>query len=147
MIEVLYFLDNNALSKLSEAERASSVVLECCRIPSEIMWEARGYLREGELKALEYPMTVEVLEALREVMATVPAGDTKLVDLYHNRGNADPLLVACALAANREEAQYLLAPEWKIVSDDQAVRSKATEFDVAVLTTPEFQRIIVSDIV
>ena len=33
-------------------------------------------------------------------MATVPSGDTRLVDLYANRGNADPLVVAALDAAS-----------------------------------------------
>lgn len=50
---------------------------------------------------------------------------------------ADPLLVACAVDAQRENEQYLFAPVWVIVSNDNAVRAKAVEFGIRVLTSSE----------
>lgn len=35
-------------------------------------------------------------------MATISIDDTSLVDLYANLGNADPILVACALDGIRD---------------------------------------------
>lgn len=71
-------------------------------------------------------------------MATVPKDDTALVNLYANKGGADPLLVACALDGMQETADQLFGPNWIIVSNDKAVRAKASEFGVESFTREEF---------
>lgn len=109
---------------------------------SEVLHEARGFPDADHLRAVEYRTTGQILTILKEVMATVPSDDTTLVDLYANRGNADPLLVACALDAKREEEQGLFGHTWAIVSNDKAVRDKAAEFDIEVLTSDEFAAVL-----
>lgn len=134
MSDVMYLLDNNVLSHLSPEQRASRFFRDQCRVPSEVIYEAGG-LAEAKLpKEVEYPTTVRVLGILREIMATVPAGDTTLVNLYTNKGNADPLLIACALDAIRNDEQFLVRPIWLIVSNDKAVRAKADEFNIETRT-------------
>lgn len=71
-------------------------------------------------------------------MAIVPDDDTHLVDLYANRGNADPFVVACALDGEQEDGQYLDPPERIVVTDDKAVGDKAAEFRIRVLANTEF---------
>ena len=122
-----YVVDNNALSRLTRAQRASSFFREHCHIPTEVLYEARGLPDIAALKANEYATTGRVLKTLIEVMATVPVGDTKLVDLYANRGNADPLVVACAIDGQRADNEFLFGPTWVVVSGDKAVRAKAVE--------------------
>lgn len=138
MSEVIYLLDNNVLSHLSPGQRASRFFRERCRVPSEVIYEAGGPAEAKLPKEVEYPTTVRLLGILREVMATVPAGDMTLVDLYANKGNADPLLIACALDAIREDAKLLFGPTWSIVSNDKAVRAKAGEFDIETRTREQF---------
>ena len=70
------------------------------------------------------------------------SSDTRLVDLYANHGNADPLVVACALDGKEEDSQYLDPKEWVVVTGDEAVRDKAEEFGLKVVTNEEFAAII-----
>lgn len=137
-----YLLDNNALGKISRRDRGSEFVRTFCRIPSEVLHEASGYPDIASLSELEYPTTVAVLSVLAEVMATVDVGDTSLIDLYHNRGNADPLLVACALDARRANSPFLFGEDWLIVSDDQAVQRKAAQFGVEFLSSASFLEVV-----
>lgn len=137
MNEEMYLIDNNVLSHLSPAQRTSEFFHTCCRIPSEVLHEADGYADDA-LKAVEYPTTASVLSFLKTVMATVPEDDTALVNLYANKGAADPLLVACALAGIQETADWLFGPAWIIVSNDKAVRTKATAFNIKSCTREEF---------
>ncbi|WP_143738242.1 hypothetical protein [Microbacterium esteraromaticum] len=130
------------LTKLSADERSSRFVATYCNIPADVFYEARGLPRIDELSPLVYPTSVGVLTALTEVMATVAVGDIKLVDLYHNRGNADPLLVACALDAQRSP-QSLFEQVWTIVSDDQAVRTKADEFGIEWISSTQFRALLI----
>lgn len=139
-----YVIDNNALLRLTPEQRASSFFREHCYIPSEVLYEARELSDIAVLKANEYPTTDRVLRILIEVMATVPAGDTKLVDLYANRGNADPLIVGCAIDGQRESSQLLWGPTWVVVSDDKAVQGKAIEFEIEVMTNDEFVTVLES---
>lgn len=142
MTEYRYLIDNNALSRLSNHQRASTFFRRQCRVPSEIVYEARGYTDPGELKDVEYPTTSNLLETLREVMSTIPLGDVELVDLYANKGAADPLVVACAIHATRKNAQLLFGPTWIIVSDDKAVRSKAAEFAIETQSSDDFVALV-----
>lgn len=137
MNEVMYLIDNNVLSHISPAQRTSVFFRTHCRIPSEVLYEADGYA-DAALKDVEYPTTANVLGFLRTVMATVSEDDTALVNLYANKGAADPLLVACALDGNQESEQFLFGPAWIIVSNDNAVRAKASEFGVESCTREEF---------
>lgn len=138
MNEEMYLIDNNALSHLSLAQRASEFFHTRCRIPSEVLHEAQGYPDSDALKAVEYPTTASVLRFLRTVMSTVAEDDTALVNLYANKGAADPILVACAMDAMQESASLLFGPTWAVVSNDKAVRAKAAELGVKSLTREEF---------
>jgi hypothetical protein len=133
-----YLLDNNVLSKISVSDRRGPFMKSHCRVPAEVLYEAQGYPDGDELSALLYPTTPAVLRALVEVMATVNPADTSLIDLYHNRGNADPILVACAIVARDENASLLFGEAWSVVSDDHAVQLKATDFNIGFLTSGEF---------
>lgn len=134
----VYVIDNNALSVVNREHRASDFFKQHCRIPSEVLHEAEGFPDIEELKHLEYSTTASVLALLTEVMASVPVGDTKLVDLYANLGNADPLVVASTLDGQRRDAATLFGPTWTVVSGDKAVQAKAREFGLAVKTNQEF---------
>jgi hypothetical protein len=65
-----------------------------------------------------------------------------LVDLYANRGNADPLVVACAIDGQRTDNEFLFGPIWVVVSGDKAVRAKAVEFGITVMTNEEFACVV-----
>ena len=142
MTDYRYLIDNNALTALSKSQRASRFFRKHCRIPDEVLHEARGFPDIGDLEALRYETTTDVLCFLITIMATVPVTDTALVDLYADRGNADPLIIACALEARSRDEDKLFGPVWVVVSDDAAVRSKASEFDIELRTSREFAAIL-----
>lgn len=134
----VYVIDNNALSSIRREYRDSTFFKAHCRIPSEVLHEADGFPDIEDLKNLEYQTTASLLTVLIEVMASVPMLETKLVDLYANLGNADPLVVACALDGQRADAAMLFSPTWTVVSGDKAVQAKAREFGLTVKTNEEF---------
>jgi hypothetical protein len=133
-----YLLDNNALVRLSLAQRSAPLVRTSCRIPSEILWEARGLPDHTDLHRLEYPMTPSVAAWLKTVMAAIPGDSVNVIDLYRNKGNGDPLLIAVALDARDEAEQTLLPEKWHIVTDDHGLAGLATVFDVPTLHTADF---------
>ncbi|XAS74087.1 hypothetical protein VUN82_09765 [Micrococcaceae bacterium Sec5.1] len=137
MNEEMYLIDNNVLSHLSPAQRASEFFRTQCRIPAEVLHEA-GHAHADAFRAVEYPTTASVLTFLQKVMATVPENDISLVNLYANKGAADPLLVACALDGIQQSETWLFGPTWIIVSNDKAVRAKGAEFGVESCTREEF---------
>lgn len=138
----MYLVDNNALAKLTMSQRASKFFRQRCRLPSEVIYEARGFPDFRDLETLEYHTTARVLKALTLVLATVSAGDTKLVNLYANQGNADPLLIACAIDGQWANEEALFGPLWVIVSDDKAVRNKSLEFGIGVRSSTEFSSLL-----
>lgn len=139
---VRFLVDNNVLSRLTRAQRASRFFRDNCLVCTEVLHEASGFPDIAELRRLEYPVSAGVLARVRDVMATVPPGDFKLVDLYRNLGNADPILIASALEAKDTAAASLFAVDWRIVTDDAAVVAKAREFEVATLGYDEFVRLL-----
>lgn len=143
MNEHEYLVDNNVLAALSREQRASAFFRTHCHVPDEVLHEARGFPDIAVLKVRRYETTEGVLRQLITIMETIPVGNTDLVDLYANRGNADPLIVACALDATRQNEDMLFGPTWVVVSDDKAVRSKATEFEIELRTGAEFAAILV----
>ncbi len=138
MNEELYLLDNNVLSHLSRLQRASEFFFTRCHVPTEVLHEAEIYPDVAAFKQIEYPTTARVLELLAQVMTTVPDSDTSLVNLYTNKGAADPMLVACALHAMEDALEHLWGPTWVIVSNDKAVLAKAAEFGVESCTREAF---------
>jgi hypothetical protein len=138
MNEELYLLDNNVLSHLTQAQRASAFFHERCYLPSEIIHEAEGYPDAVSFRDVEYPTTANVLKHLGTVMATIQVDDTTLVNLYANKGAADPILIACALDGMEEAAVHLWGPTWVVVSNDKAVRAKAAELRVESRAREEF---------
>lgn len=143
-MEPHYLLDNNVLGRLSENQRQSEFVHNYCWIPEEVLHEARWLPDITRLATRAYPTTISVLDMLRVVMEHVPVDDVKLIDLYHNRGNADPLLVACALDAIREQSQFLLGRPWVIVTEDRAVREIAGRLGIDVISHADLLALIES---
>lgn len=137
-----YVLDTNALSQLRRHRRASEFFRGHAIIPAEVLHEAQGFPDVDVLRANLYPTTSGVLDWLVKIMATVPDEDTKIVDLYANHGGADPLVVACALDGKTRDSQFLGAPEWIVVTGDAAVRAKAEQFGLRVLSSAEFGAVI-----
>lgn len=137
-----YLLDNNVLARLTAEERATPFIRENCRVPSEVLHEARFLQDAAALAVLEYRTTARVLRQLQRVMERVPVDDVRLVNLYSGKGNADPLLVACALDVVQEENEGLFGDEWAIVSNDDAVLAMARLFGITVLTSGEFDLLL-----
>lgn len=138
MNEEVYLIDNNVLSHMSQLQRSGRFFRERCRLPAEVLHEASGYPDAMVLKQVEYPTSARLLRILSTIMATMLEADTTLVNLYANKGAADPFLIACALHATEEAAALLRKPTWVVVSNDKAVGAKAAEFSVTTYTREEF---------
>ncbi len=138
MTPTRYLIDNNVLSKLTPKQRASELFRISCRLTSDVLFEARGYVEE-ELAELEYQVTQEVLAFLLVVMASLEPGKTDLVDLWANKGTADPVLIASLLAIRASESETLFHDIWMLVTDDQTLASTARDFEIPVLSSRDFQ--------
>lgn len=141
-ISTTYLVDTNTLTQLKKQRRASKFFKQNARIPADVLVEAEQFPDIASLRELEYEITPGVLRELITVMASVDSHDTKLVDLYANRGGADPVVIASALNAIAQESQYLNPQEWVVVTGDNAVRSKATALDLLVISNKDFAALI-----
>lgn len=118
--------------------------LHACRTKEaalDLMIEASGFPDVAALRDCMHPTTPRVLYWVTEIMATVSEQDTRLIDLYANRGNADPLVVACALERREHDDQLLMGLDWVVVTADEAVREKAEEFGLTV-SNSEFSALV-----
>ncbi len=145
MSDYRYLVDSNALSKLTSQQRSSDFFRHRCRIAAEVLYEARYFNDIERLKELEYRTTGRVLAVLAEVLTTIQPSDHSLIDLYRNKGNADPLIVACAIDAQREVQTGLFGETWAIVTNDKAVIVKAQEFGIPTFSSTQFLDALAND--
>lgn len=138
----MYVVDTNTLSQIGRRRRTSDFFKDNVVLPEEVLSEARNFPDIETLRENLHSTTAHVLEWLVRVMYTLPVDEKRLVDLYRNKGGADPLLVACALDGQSKDSVYLDPPEWVVVTADNAVRRKAEEFGLRSLTNAEFAAVI-----
>lgn len=141
MSEIKYLVDNNALLYLGAKRTGSAYFKDQCVVPEEVAHEA-GPQRAERLAPLVVPMSARILNEVVAVMKTVPTGDKSLIDLYGNKGAADPVLVATATVLNNPERPTLFDDSWVIVTNDRAVRDKAKEFGIDTRTAQDLARLI-----
>lgn len=142
MIEQKYLVDNNALNYIGAKRRGSEFFRKHCRVTEDVQYEARFTVRGSALAGLTVSTTPRVLQHVTKIMATVSVGDIALLELYGNKGAADPLLVATALAMNEAESDSLPADEWIVVTADGALTAKAKEFGIATAAPQELAVLI-----
>jgi hypothetical protein len=130
--ETKYLVDNNALVALKGDRIRSEFFRTYCRVTADVLWEANENPERRALTRSADEFTPEFLEQVRAVMKTVEAGDTGLVDLYKNKGAADPGLVASVLDAIAADEGKLFCDTWVFVTNDHAVAEKAAEFSIAI---------------
>ena len=140
--DVMFVVDTNVLTQLGSSRRASAFFRKNARIPAEVLHESRGFPDIDELWKNVYLTTATVLNHLARVLETIDTADTELIDLYANEGNADPFVVACALDGRDQDESLLFSPEWLVVTGDRALRDKAKEFGLKVLSKEEFASMI-----
>ena len=87
-------------------------------------------------------VTPAILGQVRLIMKTVVPGDTRLLDLYGNKGAADPVMVATAVVLQAEESETLVGDTLVIVTRDDAVTDKAKEFGIETATPDELAALI-----
>ena len=138
MTEIYYLLDNNALVSMTPAQRSLALSHPRCRIPSEVVYEARQSPDHSAIADLAYPPNPSILRALAEVMAALAPGSHDVVDLYKNQGNADPIVITTALHATRDSQTTLVEERWEIVTEDGPVEELAKAFGVPTLGLADF---------
>lgn len=145
MNEKKYLVDNNALGFIGPRRRSSAFFREHCRVTEDVAWEARYTVKPAVLRGLQVATTPIILNRVPGIMRTVPVGDIRLLNLYSNKGAADPLIVATALALQEKESESLLGDEWIVVTNDGALTAKAKEFGVATAAAEDLAELIDRD--
>lgn len=137
MNDTKFLVDNNALVALKRDRIRSAFFRTYCRVTIDVLREASEHPDRAALAQDAYELTPAVLEQVRAVMKTVEVGDTGLVDLYKNKGAADPGLIASAIDAIAADEGKLFCDTWVIVTNDRAVEAKAAKFRVATIKPEE----------
>jgi hypothetical protein len=133
MNRTIYLVDNNALIALTRRRVKTQFFAEHCRITADVLHEASEHSERRRLAALTEATTSEILEQVGVVMADVAVGDTALIDLYANKGAADPGLIATVLANAAAEEGHLFPDHWVIVTLDRAVQDAAERHGVTTM--------------
>ncbi|TQJ51834.1 hypothetical protein [Phycicoccus sp. SLBN-51] len=142
MNRTIYLVDNNALIALTRRRVKTEFFAEHCRITADVLHEASEHSERRRLAALAEATTSAILEQVRVVMADVAVGDTALVDLYANKGAADPGLVATVLVSAAAQEGYLFPDHWVIVTLDRAVQDAAKRHGVTTMLPSELADLI-----
>lgn len=139
MNETYYLIDNNALLEIGRTRRETTFFSKHCRVTDDVAREAGP-----RAKSLPPPlkMTPRSLLHLVNIMSTLAPGDKDLVDLFRNKGAADPGLVATALSFRDEDEASLLPDTWVIVSRDKAVLRLAQHYELPCMKPDTLSDII-----
>ena len=142
MNQTVYLVDTNALVALRRERISSVFFLTYCRVTDDVLREAREHPDAALFTRNRYELTPTVLEQIRSVMKTIEIGDTSLVDLYANKGAADPGLIASARDAIAVDEGRLFADTWVIVTNDRAVEATAAEHCIPTLRPADLAALI-----
>lgn len=141
-----FMVDNNTLTHLGISGCSSNFFRQHVRIPELVLREATGRPDYHELRALEYPTTHSVIELVVSIMNSLPVDQFKLVDLYSNKGAADPFILACTIDAILCTTRTLFPDHWTLVTDDHAVRQVAAQHQVETMSNRDFCDIIADNV-
>src|SRR6478735_5102693 len=133
MNQTLYLVDNNALIALRRRRVQTAFFQAYCRVTADVLWEAKEHPDRSLLEPNSVEVTPVVLEEIRAVMGQIEAGDTSLVDLYANKGTADPGIIGTVRALRAEQEGLLFADTWVIVTNDRAVEAAATDHGIPTM--------------
>jgi predicted nucleic acid-binding protein len=142
MSQNYYLVDNNALIALTRRRLQTPFFAEHCRVTADVLQEASEHPDRRLLETLVEQTTAGVLQRVREVMTSIDVGDTRLVDLYANKGAADPGQIAAALVHVTSQVEYLLPDVWTVVSLDQAVLDTADRHHIATMRPAQLAELI-----
>ncbi|MGJ5589787.1 hypothetical protein ACSBQY_00975 [Micrococcus lylae] len=136
-MSAIYLLDNNVISRMTPIQRSSQFVRERCFITEDVAHEGRGYAEDlASIRVIR--RSAGMLAHLARIMRLIAPSDTSLVDLYANKGAADPVLIATALEGMEAERDRLFQHKIRVVTEDRAVRRLSTDVGVDVLSLEEF---------
>lgn len=141
-MERKYLLDTNVVLQLGAKSLSESrFFVQHCQLIDDVIDELD---LELDWDAVRYPTTARLLQVLISVMATIPVGDISLIDLYRNKGRADPVIIAAALDAIEEDRGSLMGEvrEWVVVSEDQAVRRTCADFGIPTVGLEEMRELL-----
>jgi hypothetical protein len=142
MSQNYYLVDNNALIALTRRRVQTAFFAKRCRVTADVLHEAFEHPDRRLLETVVDQTTAGVLQRVREVMSSIDVGDTRLVDLYANKGTADPGQIATALVHVSSQAEYLLPDVWTIVSLDEALLDTAVRHQVATMRPAQLAELI-----
>ena len=125
-----YLVHNNALIALKRDFVAGTFFRARCQVTTDVRRDANEHPNYGQLKAGAYPLTPAILKNILTVMSNVEIGDTSLVDLYGNKGTADPGLIASALDVIAAGEDALFSDVWVVVTNDSGVEQAAIRHGV-----------------
>ncbi len=125
MNETKYLVDNNALIALGVGRVRSSFFRDYCHVTPDVYFEAIEHPEARLLSELSTDFDPNTFEHIRQVMRAVPPGDTRLVDLYKNKGAADPGLIAWVQQMGVADEGSLFPDQWILVTNDVAVSELA----------------------
>ena len=141
-LQTRYIVDTNVLDKIDVHERATQFFKTSCSLPDAVLDEASGFPDIEDLRQLRYRTTASLLQILMEVMATIEVEDKRVVNLWKNKGAADPVLTAVVLHAREQQRDCILKYKWVIVTDDRGVRDLARKHEIEVLSGDHFREIL-----
>ena len=141
MMDHTYLVDSNALVSIGTRRWQTAFFQSRCLITEDVAYEVLHRARYLPADVI-VPMTPAILGQIPEMMRTITAGDTRLLDLYGNKGAADPVLVATAVVLQAEQSQYLDGDTVVVVTRDSAVSEKAVEFGIKTALPDELAALI-----
>jgi len=139
MNDVRYLLDTVSINRLPLDLLNSVFVQSNCNVPLDVCYEVGNLRKQQAVQKIIEKMSADLLHIVQSLLHEIGTNN-KVLDIYHNEGNGDVILVATALMKKEQESLTLFKNNWIIVSDDKDLQELAKQKGVKAMSTEAFKQ-------
>lgn len=138
-----YLIDTTPAVSIPIAMMKTRFFRDQCFFSEEIIHEIGNNKQKNHiLPSNIIPVDAKVLSFLSTTVLTGLSNDTKLVDLYTNKGNGDVILIATILSERFKEVGQMFKTDWIIVTSDKGVVRAGLKYDIKCMSKDNFLEIL-----
>lgn len=137
-IDTRYMIDTTPAVKIPKNAFGTDFFNSFCFFSDEILYELKDNPNYRLFREHALPATASVLlHAQNSILPALPK-NSKLVDLYTNKGNGDIMLLSTILDEQNKELGKLFQSKWIVVTEDNGVIDRAKIYSIDSMNTNEF---------
>lgn len=140
--EEKYLIDTTPAVAITKDMFETNFYKEKCFFPEEVLYELRDNCNYERFIKNVIKIDKDILYFLQTTVMTGLTDNSKLVDLYQNKGNGDVFIIATILSKQYDDRGSLFRTRWVIVTEDKGVMEAAYKYDIDCIKKSEFLKLI-----